>query len=381
MPVILEALTTVPYSNAQAHGIVALTIVGVVSFVSILVLGVVMATKAYKYGGGILPQTHVAPYFTSLLIANFIQAIGSILNINWLIQGGTAYEPACVAQGAAKNIGNVGTALWSLILAFHLFDVLFLRRKQRQITLWATVMGTWIFIFCIDMFGPVFLQAPSQGPFFGVSGHWCWITSNYPRARVFLEYMFMFIAAFFCGIIHSIVFLRLRGNLSGDSWRNIRFRRIPSSDRWALKLARDEVDSKMYKVAMQLMWYPLIYTIGIIPIAVARFVEFSGHVVPFWLTISADFLFNLNGFFNVLLFAATYKRLPEMCLPTLSEPRRSIHNANYGITPFVISTEDECKASTPQANTQGVGHRESVSTLDSFESADSTTLLTMRQES
>ena len=96
----------------------ASTIVGVVSFGAILVLGMVMAasamlrlrlqhnieasrlqTKAYKYGGGILPQTHVAPYFTSLLIANFIQAIGSILNINWLIQGGTAYEPACVAQG------------------------------------------------------------------------------------------------------------------------------------------------------------------------------------------------------------------------------------------------------------------------------------------
>ena len=157
-------------------------------------------------------------------------------------------------------------------------------------TLWVTVIGTWIFIFCVDMFGPVILQKPDQGPFFGISGYWCvcslllicraritsrrcWITSNYPRARVFLEYMFvscqsfqlafqdrshahtkMFVSAFFCAIIHSIVFLRLRGNLSGDGWRNIRFRRIPRSERWALKLARDEIDSKMYKVAMQLMW-------------------------------------------------------------------------------------------------------------------------------
>jgi hypothetical protein len=112
------------------------------------------------------------------------------------------------------------------------------------------------------------------------SVHRCWITSNYPRARIFLEYMFvsrwmrllltsmelhltslkMFVSAFFCAIIHSVIFLRLRGNLGGNGWRNIHFRRIPRSERWALKLARDEVDGKMYKVAMQLMWYdPLLY--------------------------------------------------------------------------------------------------------------------------
>jgi hypothetical protein len=44
-----------------------------------------------------------------------------------------------------------------------------------------------------------------------------------------------------------------------------------------------------------LPYLQLIYTTLIIPIAVARFVEFSGKLVPFWLTIAADFLFNLNG--------------------------------------------------------------------------------------
>jgi hypothetical protein len=66
--------------------------------------------------------------------------------------------------------------------------------------------------------------------------------------------MKMFVSAFFCAILYSIVFLRLRGNLSGEGWRSIRFRGIPRSERWLLTLARDEVDSNMYKVAMQLMW-------------------------------------------------------------------------------------------------------------------------------
>ena len=65
----------------------------------------------------------------------------------------------------------------------------------------------------------------------------------------------MFVSAFFCAILHFIVFLRLRGNLSGDGWRNIRFRLIPYSERWVLMIARDEVDGKMYNVAMHLVWY------------------------------------------------------------------------------------------------------------------------------
>ena len=104
----------------------ALLLVGLVSFISILGLALVMAAsihsraipaaqhstfihpqvKAYqaaKHGSGILPRTHATAYFVSLLISNFIQSIGSILNLDWLLQWGTVYEPACVAQGAFSS--------------------------------------------------------------------------------------------------------------------------------------------------------------------------------------------------------------------------------------------------------------------------------------
>ncbi|KAF8462673.1 hypothetical protein JB92DRAFT_3068214 [Gautieria morchelliformis] len=174
----------------------------------------------------------------------------------------------------------------------------------------------------------------------------------------------------------------------------LHFRRILRSERWALKLARDEVDGKMYKVAMQLMWYDpllcgrLINTTLIIPIAVARFVDFSGNFVHFWLTIAADFLFNLNGFFNVLLFAATYRHIPLSSMPSLSAPRKSLHVTNYGITPFVLAAGDESKVVPPQTGPRDqdpdggerTERRASVSTLDSFESADSTAPLTAHQK-
>ncbi|KAF8508543.1 hypothetical protein JB92DRAFT_2952335 [Gautieria morchelliformis] len=161
----------------------------------------------------------------------------------------------------------------------------------------------------------------------------------------------------------------------------LHFRRIPRSERWALKLARDEVEGKMYKVAMQL----LINTTLIIPIAVARFVDFSGNFVPFWLTIA---LYKIFRVFQCPLFVATYRHIPLSSMPSLSAPRKSLHVTNYGITPFVLAAGDESKVVPPQTGPRDqdpdggerTERRASVSTLDSFESADSTAPLTAHQK-
>lgn len=37
------------------------------------------------------------------------------------------------------------------------------------------------------------------------------------------------------------------------------------------------------------------YSILVIPVSLARLIQFSGHEVPFWATILADTIFNLQG--------------------------------------------------------------------------------------
>lgn len=37
------------------------------------------------------------------------------------------------------------------------------------------------------------------------------------------------------------------------------------------------------------------YTVCLLPVTIARFVSFGGHEVPFWATVLADFIFNLQG--------------------------------------------------------------------------------------
>lgn len=338
---LLSAVVMLPYTSTQYPGITALVLAGFISLTSILAVFVVVTVLALKARIGryhLFAQTHILPYFVSLLVANFSQSIGSIINITWLNEGGVTFNHSCITQGITKNVGNVGGAIWSLTLSIHAFDVLFLRNQQKKRTVYITLVALWVVIFLIDLIGPVLVEKADAGPFFGISGYWCWITASYPLSQVFLEYIWMFFSAFACGIIYLLIYLRLRGNLGGSGLK-MKFRRIPKAEQWAVKLSRDEVDSSMYKLSQQLMLYPLVYLFVILPIAFGRFLFYVAEV-PFWYIILADFIFNLNGFFNVAIFLYTLKYSAENNIPVkLSTARRSIFATNFGITPFVIPAD------------------------------------------
>ena len=57
-------------------------------------------------------NTHVVPYFVSLLAANILQAFGTSLNARWVVERAVEAGPFCTFQGAIKQAGNVGMALW-----------------------------------------------------------------------------------------------------------------------------------------------------------------------------------------------------------------------------------------------------------------------------
>lgn len=51
-------------------------------------------------------------YFVSLLAANLLQAVGSMVNARWLAIHAVEPGTLCTFQGAIKQAGNVGTAVW-----------------------------------------------------------------------------------------------------------------------------------------------------------------------------------------------------------------------------------------------------------------------------
>ncbi|KAJ7034572.1 hypothetical protein C8F04DRAFT_1101405 [Mycena alexandri] len=327
--------------SSELPGVILLSLAASLSLLSVLFFFMNPSLRLHNYG-----KTHISGYFRSLLVANALQAFGTVLSLKWATEGEVLDGAFCTAQGAIKQAGNISTALWSFVLALHLFMLLFLRIQSTKTGFWVTIVGGWALIVFIIVIGPTVIQTPTRGPYFGVSGAWCWITSNYSQEQILLEYLLEYLSAGFGIILYTFVLLRMRGNLVREEGKwSLRF--LPPGESWQLSLRRDLIDYSMVHAVEQMIWYPVVYTLILIPISISRLSSFAGANVPFWATILTDMIFNLTGFANVLLLAATRKLLPDTNeLPTFAtarkDMRKSLFNAG-GIRPFTLERSDSAE--------------------------------------
>ncbi|KAJ7096100.1 hypothetical protein C8R44DRAFT_989402 [Mycena epipterygia] len=324
--------------SSEFPGVICLGTAALLSLLSVLFYFMKPSLRLQNY-----KNTHINGYFRSLLLANAVQAFGTVLNFKWAADGGVIPGAFCSAQGGIKQGGNVATALWSFVLALHLFNLLFLRLQSTNTGFWCTIVGGWSLVIFVVIIGPTAIQKPEHGPYFGISGAWCWITSEYPREQIFLEYFLEYVSAGCCIILYTFIVLRMRGNLlcQNHKW-SLRF--LPPGESWQLSLRRDLIDSAMLQAVQKMVWYPVVYTLLILPITLARLSQFAGANVPFWATVVTDVIFNLTGFVNVLLLCATRKLFPDAReLPEFSTARKDMRKSLFkagGITPFTIGSSD-----------------------------------------
>jgi len=347
------------YGPGQSGAVMLLVVAGIISILAILAVSInhfVFArqkTKSYQ-------RTNIAAYLVSLLCANVFQAIATIMNARWATEGIVYDGGFCAFQGGLKNAANVGIALWSFMIALHVFNLLFLRWQTTQISMYATLIGGWSTVLMVVSLGPLFIATEERGPYFGVSGFWCWITENYPKEQTFLEYFFEFLSAGLGFVLYVFVLLRVRGNLTlADGRWSLHW--IPRSEAWKLSLGRDLLDTAMLRVSANMVWYPVAYSCIIIPVALARLSSFTGHHVPFWATITTDVMFNLTGLVNSILLFTTRGVLPDTStLPQFSTPRKGDgderdsvldmyekpvekFSAKLSVTPFVLPPVSPCR--------------------------------------
>jgi hypothetical protein len=71
----------------------------------------------------------------------------------------------------------------------HTFNVLFLGVTVPRYVMWTTLVGGWTFIAAIVLTGPAVFDTVARGPFFAISGMWCWISPQFPAQRIVLDYL------------------------------------------------------------------------------------------------------------------------------------------------------------------------------------------------
>ncbi|KAJ7078845.1 hypothetical protein B0H15DRAFT_788534 [Mycena belliarum] len=303
-----ELLQRLAYTPKEAHGVTVLLVISCFSLVAVVGLLAAISLSAFNTRSSsnqhLFVRTHVAAYFISLLISDLIQALGSIVgNAKWISDMAVVAGDVCVLQGEQCQIADVSTALWTLVIGIHTFALLFLELKPSRVVLLATLIAGWSAIATIVIAGPAALDTVRRGPFYGISGYWCWISPQYKHSRVTLDYMFMFLAAALSFILYSAIFLRMRGNIVVTGRRiSIRWSGISA---WRGK----QFENQASAIAKQMLLC-VAYTIIILPIAASRLSSFAGNDVPFAVTIFSAAVFLLSGIVNVVLFTTTRRILP-----------------------------------------------------------------------
>jgi len=328
-------LVTQAYTSFQRGGVTSIVAASLITILSILILFGTAPRNRH-------PQTNIFAYWICLLVANIIQCVGTAMSARWVAENRIVEDTFCSFQGAVKQLGNVGTAFWTFMIAFHLFNLLFLRSvATTRIVSTATIVAGWAIVLVVVIAGPAVIQKPTLGPYFGISGDWCWITDAYPAEQTYLEYFFEYLAAALGLIFYSLILLRIRGNLTAAKGKwHLRF--VPSGQSWQLNVGRDAIDASMTKVARTMVWYPVAYTFVLVPITAVRLTEFAGGSVPEWAFIPTDIIFNLTGFVNVMLFLLTRRIFPDAEELDLSQPRQELSPtfaATGGVVPFTLGAD------------------------------------------
>ncbi|CAE6403320.1 unnamed protein product [Rhizoctonia solani] len=243
---------------------------------------------------GIRSFTHSAfgVFLISLLLSDLVQGVAFSINFKWAADGNMHPSVACTAQGAVSQVGDLGSAIWSLAIAYYTFSLLFLFKKPPIWITWSIVILGWSTIIILPIIGPYGIEnVKTRGHFYAISDV-DFLISGY-LTRVIWPGVFTFLWSPGC---------RKRETCTTSTSTPTRQSAVP---RPAETSQTNGIGKHLKAISKRLMLYPLVYSIVTIPVAVCRIGTLAGWKPPFGLYIFAGITFSSSGITNVMLFIAT----------------------------------------------------------------------------
>jgi hypothetical protein len=135
--------------------------------------------------------------------------------------------------------------------------------------------------------------------------YWCWIIGG-DLERIMGEYLWLGIAALSSIVFYTLLFFLLRGNIQVDpqNWKHIHVQLHRDSHTKPTVASRE--------VMGVVIWYPICYSIVVVPLFVVRWITFhppSGFDMPFIATALVITLFGFSGVVSVVLILLTRRDL------------------------------------------------------------------------
>ncbi|KAN0127158.1 hypothetical protein V8E53_015028 [Lactarius tabidus] len=320
-------------TNGQSIGLTLIAEASFLSFGASVAIFILIARNLLRYrktlpnGDWKLLRTPTDIYMLSLFIYDILLAIGGILNTRWAHDGIVTTGPYCTAQGILKQIGGVGAALITLILTIHTFMTALWRvGADARNFAFGIVALTYLFVVLWVSIGNG-MHKDFETP----TPYWCWIGSKYDEDRLAGEYLWMWIALFASVVMYVPVHFWMKGYLSVDDEKWYKFR-----------LEKSEVEYPQRRSTLGILFYPLAYSVAVIPLSVSRWLLFSHKNVPSAAIFFGNIMLNLSGAIDALLFLIVRPHLLLFTPPEeLGEPNVELAKLNTGsaIYPDMVNYE------------------------------------------
>jgi len=256
-------------------------------------------------------HSQLGQYAACLLVANFFCAIAGLITLKWNIQGGINQDRACVAQATIMQIGNWGTAFFTVSIAVHTFNSLVLKRRQSA---WSPmiVMGIGWTLAIIAAFIPFWTEKGFGQVYgaFGAStrsfGVVCGVRRVYPRTLFFLHLFPIILSSVFGAMLYSLIFLVLRGTLVIKGGLKLN---MDPQQRLNASGINADYHRFIASIARSMLWYPVAYIALLLPYSILRMLAISGFTVPYDANVFAYTCWFVLGIVNVLLLYKTFRVL------------------------------------------------------------------------
>ncbi|KAG2413398.1 hypothetical protein HFD88_002587 [Aspergillus terreus] len=286
---------TEPLHGADHAGFIAMGIIGLTSFVAtfgllaFLTFRFIFWRRYYKHP---LAANQYVVLIYNLLLVDIQQSIAFMLCLYWASQGRvTMPSAACYLQGWWIQTGDPGSGLFVLAIALHTGAVV-LRGRQLPFPIFiACVTGLWLFILILG-FIPVGLFGDEV--FVISEAGWCWLSPDHETERLWVHYLWIFLAEFGTVILYGVMFFYLRRRMKEAA---------------LLRHGPQENLKRLNRVVVYMVIYPLVYLLLSLPLAAGR-MSTARHVAPSRTYFAvAGCLMGLSGLVDVLVYTLTRRHL------------------------------------------------------------------------
>ncbi|KAK3984776.1 G protein-coupled glucose receptor regulating Gpa2-domain-containing protein [Cladorrhinum sp. PSN332] len=266
----------------------------------------------------------------NLLLADFQQAMGFLLNVAWLSKHGIYVETAtCWVQGWFLSTGNLASSAFICGIGIHTYLGVVKNYRPPTGIFYSVILFLWFFVYGTTLLGVIITRdgAPNGYGLYARAGAWCWINSDYQDLRLYLHYLWIFIALALTAVVYLVIVVRLYiRNKNSDKDSKQRPESPPSrsfelpppatsaSTSTSMTKSLDDVHSadnlNGNKAAITtFLLYPLIYIICTAPLAICRLAAMAEAEVPLSCYCLAGSMVASAGWLDVLLYATTRRSI------------------------------------------------------------------------